>query len=111
MWPCPDCGEMLEQHALGCEACGSDFVNENCPVCQASISQFATSCPDCHYDLSQIGDWRLRSPYTFFGGKRKVVGDVWKLLPSRNGTSNPSWAVRLFSSTDPLRVAHPLPRQ
>jgi D12 class N6 adenine-specific DNA methyltransferase len=80
MWPCPDCGEMLDTHALGCEACGSDFMNETCPVCKVSISQFATSCPECSYDLTQIGDWRLRPPYPFFGGKRRVVEDVWKLL-------------------------------
>ena len=79
---CIYCGERADE-------CDCDPL-EPCPHCDQPIPGFQTSpCPHCGKSLIVMEDDqgrllapddRLRSPYPFFGTKKKVVHDLWRLF-------------------------------
>jgi site-specific DNA-adenine methylase len=56
---CPNCRHACYHAAASCEGCGYDFIEDNLP---------------------RLRDDRLRSPYPFFGTKKKVADDLWRLF-------------------------------
>lgn len=57
--PCPNCRQACFHLAPTCEECGFDFIEDKLP---------------------QLRDYRLRSAYPFFGTKRKIASDLWRLF-------------------------------
>jgi len=56
---CPNCRDDSYASAFVCQACGWDFLNEKLP---------------------KLRDARIRPPYPFFGSKRSVAEDLWRLF-------------------------------
>lgn len=59
MKDCPNCRRPCPIMAHLCEACGWDFLEGKLP---------------------KISDDRIRPPYPFFGSKRKIAQDLWRLF-------------------------------
>jgi DNA adenine methylase len=58
---------------------------KNCPNCRRTCYFMAPICQECGWDFTQdklprLRDDRLRSPYPFFGTKKKVASDLWRLF-------------------------------
>ncbi len=60
-------------------------MTKNCPNCRHDCFHLAPTCEACGYSfieakLPRLRDDRLRSPYPFFGTKKKVANDLWRLF-------------------------------
>jgi DNA adenine methylase len=58
---------------------------KGCPNCRHACYPLAHTCEECGFDfiedrLPRLRDDRLRSPYPFFGTKKKVADDLWRLF-------------------------------
>src|SRR4051794_3473469 len=56
---CPNCRRPCPNMAPVCEGCGWDFIEDKLP---------------------RLADDRVRPPYPYFGSKRKVADDLWRLF-------------------------------
>ncbi len=64
-------------------------MTKTCPCCRHGCFRLAASCEACGWDflednLPPLRDDRLRSPYPFFGTKKRIVSDLWRLFGKVN---------------------------
>jgi DNA adenine methylase len=60
-------------------------MTKTCPNCRHDCFHLAPICDECGWDfietkLPRLNDDRLRSPYPFFGTKKKIASDLWHLF-------------------------------
>lgn len=83
-------------------------MTKTCPVCLTRLYHRAWACERCGYDfltgsLPPLADDRPRPPFPFFGTKRKVADDVWRVF------GRVSRYVEPFMGSAALILARPRP--
>jgi site-specific DNA-adenine methylase len=80
-----------------------------CPNCDKSVYHKSHACEHCRFDFLEHAlprrpaDERLRPPFPFFGAKRKVAHDVWRIF------GNVSRYIEPFLGSAAMALARPRP--
>lgn len=86
------------------------MTTKSCPNCRHACYLMAPACEKCGWDfleskLPPLRDYRLRSPYPFFGTKKKIASDMWRLFGDVKRYIEP------FLGSAPMLLARPKDRR